>query len=261
MLHNKYLHLRSKKNWETYRQQRNFVNKLRRQYIRNYFVERCTGGPKQEDFRPTIKPFLTNKGSHFENTIILCNNDEIINNQSDVAEIFNNYCVNVDKDIGSESCTVDDNPPSIQTIRENCNFEGILSFTEISDDFVEKQINKINVNKATGFDGVSVNIMKIAKPVIVKPITKLINKSISSAKFPDNLKEAQVVPLYKKNSQLEAGNYRPVNILLVVSKFFERTTYQQLIDYFDSIFNPYLSAFRPGYSSSKSHRGLEKSSR
>jgi hypothetical protein len=33
-------------------------------------------------------------------------------------------------------------------------------------------------------------IMKIAKPVIVKPITKLINKSISSAKFPDNLKEA-----------------------------------------------------------------------
>jgi hypothetical protein len=60
--------------------------------------------------------------------------------------------------------TVDDNHPSIQAITENCNFEGNLSFTEISDDFVEKQINKINVNKATGFDGVSVKIMKIAKP-------------------------------------------------------------------------------------------------
>ena len=144
MLHNKYLHLRSNKNWETYHQQRNFVNKLRRQSIRNYFVE-------------------------------------------------------------------------------------------------------INVNKATAFDGVSVKIMKIAKPVIVKPITKLINKSISSAKFPDNLKEAHVVPLHKKNSQLEARNYRPVSILPVVSKFFERAIYQQLIDYFDSIFNPYLSAFRPGY--------------
>ena len=94
MLHNKYLHLRSKKNWETYRQQRNFVNKLRRQFIRNYFVERCTGGPKQKYFWPTINPFLTNKGSHFENNIILCNNDEIINNQSDVAEIFINYFVN-----------------------------------------------------------------------------------------------------------------------------------------------------------------------
>jgi retron-type reverse transcriptase len=142
---------------------------------------------------------------------------------------------------------VDDNHPSIQAIRENCNFEDNLSFTEISDDFVEKQINKINVNKFTGFDGVSVKIMKMAKPVIVKPITKLINKSISSAKFPDNLKEAHVVPLHKKNSQLEARNYRPVSILPVVSKFFERAIYQQLIDYFDSIFNPYLSAFRPGY--------------
>jgi hypothetical protein len=37
---------------------------------------------------------------------------------------------------------------------KNWNLEGNLSFTEISDDFVEKQINKINVNKATGFDGV-----------------------------------------------------------------------------------------------------------
>jgi hypothetical protein len=37
---------------------------------------------------------------------------------------------------------------------------------------VEKQINKINVNKAAGFDGVSVKKMKIANPVIVKPIKK-----------------------------------------------------------------------------------------
>ena len=56
-------------------------------------------------------------------------------------------------------------------------------------------------SKATGFDGVSVKVIKVAKSEIVKPITKLINKSICNAKFPDNLKEAQVVPLHKKNSQ------------------------------------------------------------
>ena len=47
--------------------------------------------------------------------------------------------------------------------------------------------------------------------------------------------------------QLEVGNYRPVSILPVVSKFFERAIYQQLIDYFENIFHPSLSAFRPGY--------------
>ena len=66
----------------------------------------------------------------------------------------------------------------------------------------------MNINKATGKDGISVKILKIAKPV---------------------------VPLHKKNSQLEVGNYRPVSILPVVSKFFERAIYEQLSHYFENI--------------------------
>jgi hypothetical protein len=52
--------------------------------------------------------------------------------------------------------------------------------------------------------------LKIAKPIVSKPITMLINKTIENASFPNKLKEAQVVPLHKKNSQLEVGNYRPM---------------------------------------------------
>jgi hypothetical protein len=44
------------------------VNKIKKQSIRNYFIERCAGGPKSKHFWPTIKPFLTNKGSHFAKT-------------------------------------------------------------------------------------------------------------------------------------------------------------------------------------------------
>jgi hypothetical protein len=65
------------------------VNKIKKQSIRNYFIERCAGGPKSKHFWPTIKPFLTNKGSHFAKDIILCENDNIINNQTEVAETFN----------------------------------------------------------------------------------------------------------------------------------------------------------------------------
>jgi hypothetical protein len=46
-------------------QLRNLVNKIKRKSIREYFIERCVGGPKQKDFWPTIKPFITNKGSYF----------------------------------------------------------------------------------------------------------------------------------------------------------------------------------------------------
>ena len=164
-----------------------------------------------------------------------------------VAENFNNFFVNVAREIGNNSCRVDQDHPSIRSINENCKPEGNLYFHNINVDFVEKQINKINVNKATGKDGISVKVLKLAKPVIVEPITIMINKSFEEASFPNKLKEAQVVPLHKKNSQLELGNYRSVSILPVVSKFFERAIYQQLIDYFENIFHPSLSAFRPGY--------------
>jgi retron-type reverse transcriptase len=70
--------------------------------------------------------------------------------------------------------------------------------------------------------------------------------TIEHASFPNKLKGAQVVPLHKKNSQLEVGNYRPISILPVVSKFFERAINEQLSHYFENIFQPFLSAFRPG---------------
>lgn len=64
--------------------------------------------------------------------------------------------------IGNDSCKVEDEHSNIKPIIKTCtcNNQGSLSSKEINDDFVEKQNNKINVNKATGFDGVSVKILK-----------------------------------------------------------------------------------------------------
>ena len=245
MLFNKYNKIRSRDNWDKYRTQRNLVNKIKRKSIREYFIERCVGGPKQKDFWPTIKPFITNKGSYFENNIILTDDDRIINDQNEVAETFNEFFVNVAKDIGKDSCAVNQEHPSVKVISEHKYSENKLKFESIDISFVEKQIDKMNINKTTGKDGISVKILKIAKPIVSKPITMLINKTIENASFPNKLKEAQVVPLHKKNSQLEVGNYRPVSILPVVSKFFERAIYEQL--YFENIFHPSLSAFRPGF--------------
>jgi hypothetical protein len=116
-------------------------------------------------------------------------------------------------------------------------------FHDIKEDFIIKQINKINIKKATGRDGISAKILKIAKPVIAKPISELVNKSISLAKFPEKLKEAQVVPCYKKSNALDKSNYRPVSILLVISKFVERAINDQLVLYFSKTFSPLLICF------------------
>ena len=69
-------------------------------------------------FWPTIKPFITNKGSHFTKNIIFCEKDEIINDQNMAAKCFNYFFINVAKDIGNET-VADKNHPSIIEINKN----------------------------------------------------------------------------------------------------------------------------------------------
>jgi hypothetical protein len=118
----------------------------------------------------------------------------------------------------------------------------------VFEEFVTKQINKLNVKKATGHDGISPKIFKMAEQELTNPITKLVNKSIDSSIFPADLKSAQVSPLYKKkNNTLEKGNYRPVSVVPCISKIFERVIHDQLMEFLEDHFHPMLSAFRPGF--------------
>ena len=104
----------------------------------------------------------------------------------------------------------------------------------------------MNAKKTTGHDDVSVKMLKLSSCVIANPLSHLINRSFNDCIFPDSMKVAQVVPIHKKNSTLEKGNYRPVSLLPIASKIFERAMYVQLLDHLENVFNPMLSAFRPG---------------
>ncbi|XP_052247730.1 uncharacterized protein LOC127855877 [Dreissena polymorpha] len=152
------------------------------------------------------------------------------------------------KHIGNDSISVNKEHPSIIKIAQHKKNNDVnFNFEPVQLDFVDKQIDKLNCKKATGIDGISSKLIKLAKPTIVAPLTDLINQSFSTAVFPDQLKLAQVTPLHKKNSTLDKGNYRPVSILPVVSKLFERAINTQISDFFNVHFHAFLSAFRPGY--------------
>ena len=118
MLRNKYFKCRSSQNWEKYRKQRNYVTKLKRQSLRVYFFERCHGGPKSKDFWPTIKPFLSKKGSKDDPSIISNEEEKIISDQKDVCHIFNDFFINFAKDIGSNNDSSFETHPSILKIHE-----------------------------------------------------------------------------------------------------------------------------------------------
>ena len=75
-----------------------------------------------------------------------------------------------------------------------------------------------------------------------------INKSFTSGEFRDYLKQVNVSPIFKKDDSLDKENYRPVSILPLLSKVYEKLLYNRLSDYIENIFNVILCGFRKAYS-------------
>jgi len=94
-----------------------------------------------------------------------------------------------------------------------------MSFTNIDENFVSKQLNQIRVKRLLEL---TIFLLKLASSVIWEPISYLVNRSLNECNFPESMKKAQVVPIHKKKSTLDKGNYRPVSLLPIISKVFER---------------------------------------
>ena len=71
-----------------------------------------------------------------------------------------------------------------------------------------------------------------------------INMAFDSCQFPDPLKIANITPVFKKGDKTDKSNYRPVSILPLISKVFERKIFEQLSNYLETFFNSLLCGFR-----------------
>ena len=102
------------------------------------------------------------------------------------------------KILEKNSIPVNSQHPSITKIQENNITHSIFDFKPIEENFISKQINKLSLKKATGHYGISAKILKFAKPVVLQPITFLINETIKVSEFPDECKKAMVSPFIKR---------------------------------------------------------------
>jgi len=81
---------------------------------------------------------------------------------------------------------------------------------------------------SSGFDGILTKILKLCGNKISKPPTFIFNKSITMGVFPERLKYAIVIPLRKKGDLSNMANYRPISLLPLFSKVFEKAMYCRL---------------------------------
>ena len=133
-------------------------------------------------------------------------------------------------------------------IKNNRNPNDQFSFKPVTKEMIAKEISNLKSGKAVRSNDIPTKIIKDFKDLFATFIYNNYNKCLLDGTFPEDLKTAEVVPVYKKKKRTDKNNYRPVSILSNISKIYERSFYNQMYDYFDSIFSKYQCGFRKGHS-------------
>ena len=214
-------------------------------------------------FWKTIKPLFSDK-HNICRKITLIDDEEIISNDVKVAEIMNDFFSNAVAKLDIEGYQTDflpniednniinminkfKNHPSIIKIKEKVDINETFSFSRCSVDDIEREIEKLNINKPTTFNNIPAKILVENSEICSPFISKIYNDAIFNSKFPGPLKHADITPVHKKDETTKKENYRPVSILPSISKFFERYMYDQIYTYMNNHLSQYLCGFRKGY--------------
>ena len=242
---------------------RNFFVKLlrktKKEFYNNLNLKYIT---ENKLFWKTVKPSFTDKTLKDER-MTLVENNKVVSDESKLVEIFGKYFGNIIQNLGidgltnisSDNETVTmrkaiekyQNHPSIKLIRENIDTGKNFSFDLINPECISKIINKVDTSKDTQQGDIPTKIVK-NKDIFSYFISANFNNAVNKGVFPDELKHADIKPIYKRESRNEKENYRPVSILPNLSKIFERCMYDQLEDYFDKLLSKYQYGFRKGFS-------------
>ena len=108
-------------------------------------------------------------------------------------------------------------------------------------------IKTLNTKKACPDGDIPVKLIKMNEDIFSRLIFQNFNQSLIYGDFPHCLKQAETIPVFKKEKKLDKSNYRPMSILPVISKIYERLMYDQMYKYFDQIFSKFQCGFRKGF--------------
>ena len=234
--------LKKQNNLAEFRKQRNKVKSLVRRSKIDYFNSLIKNKSKPTLIWKAIKT-LTNAN--------------ISKKQPDICpDVFNHYFTNVATNlINSRPSNLDDNFTScLENIddfvasRLGVNQSFVLPFMSTID--VISYLKLMNTKKSTGLDNINCRLLKMSAPFIADSLTYVYNLFIQTATIPDAFKCAKCVPIHKAGDLNDVTNFRPISVLSLLCKPFERHAFNNLYHFFDTfnLLHFCQSAFRKGHS-------------
>ena len=154
-------------------------------------------------------------------------NGNMITDKNIISEKFNNFFTGIGPTLANAIPNQNRDPESYLDTRMLTS----MFLTMVTEEEIVKIINDLK-NGAPGYDEIPASILKLSLPIIIKPLVHVLNLSLFEGIFPDALKVANVIPLFKNGDPMIFNNYRPVSLLCVLSKVFEKVMYNRINDFF-----------------------------
>ena len=243
-LHKSAVETKDPEKWTSFKALRNKINNRLRSEERVWQKNKlnyCENSSK--DLWKNVKNILSWKSSGPPNQLFF--NGNLVTKPQEVASSQNEYFLEKIRIIRENlPPPVTDPLAKLRSLMTGriCSF----SFSAVHPDSVDKIISGLGNSNSFGLDLIDTKVIKMIRPAIVPALTHIINLSISTSNFPQLWKNAKVIPLHKKDDQLNPKNFRPVAILPVFSKGLERVVFEQIVSYLscNNLLHPSHHAFR-----------------
>ena len=216
--------------FDEFKKKRNMIIMLlkisRENYYAQYFLE------NKSNIKETWKGIkniinLNNKVESNVNRIKKCNT--YVNDKTEIATEFNSFFSTIGEKIDEK--TPQSNKNYTEYLTEN--HRNLFVLRNVGYDEVLQLLSQIKTSKSCGPTSIPNNLLKNHKCIFANILVTLLNKSLSEGTFPELLKLANVIPIYKKKDKLLCSNYRPISLLSNLSKIYEKVFHKQLYEFLE----------------------------
>jgi Reverse transcriptase (RNA-dependent DNA polymerase)/Endonuclease-reverse transcriptase len=234
----KYRQFKSGKNFEEYRSLRNEVTtKIRNDedHNRKLLLQGFKGNPKR--FYGYMRGMQTVK----ENVASLSKEDgKLTESDQESADLLATYFETV--------FTREDTREMPEVEEKNLNWQDTKM--EFSKETVLRKLKKLQVDKSPGPDSIHPLVLKECSEAIAEPLSLIFQKSFEASVLPDEWKNANVVPIYKKGPKTDKANYRPVSLTSIPCKIMESIVKDRILEFLED--NDSLNQAQHGFMKGRS---------
>lgn len=188
---------------------------------------------------------------------IKLDDNSIIINQLEIAESFNSYFLDISSQL-TKDIVVDYDLISDNLKRTKIDNVNSVYFPPISPLDIINIVKSLKNKHSSGIDEIPVSLLKQCIGFIAEPLSNIFNDCLQNGIFPDALKVAKIIPLFKKDDKKSMGNYRPISLLPAFSKILEKLIYNNICNFLtkNNILSENQNGFRKNRSTSSTIHNL-----